>query len=102
MVQMTAQYTSEREQFNVKIATFQAVGHRVANCYMDAKCLKLVTLQAIDRLAAVLMPAQKFTRQKCGWAMRTPHQLRHATFARRHGRRSRLPTVAFCTVGETK
>ncbi|MBK8103664.1 MAG: acyl-CoA/acyl-ACP dehydrogenase [Cellvibrionales bacterium] len=52
MVQMTAQYTSEREQFNVKIATFQAVGHRVANCYMDAKCLKLVTLQAIDRLAS--------------------------------------------------
>ncbi|MCC7515878.1 MAG: acyl-CoA/acyl-ACP dehydrogenase [Pseudomonadales bacterium] len=50
MVQMTAQYTSEREQFNVKIATFQAVGHRVANCYMDTKCLKLVTQQAIDRL----------------------------------------------------
>lgn len=51
MVQMTAQYTSEREQFNVKIATFQAVGHRVANCYMDAKCLKLVTQQAVDRLS---------------------------------------------------
>jgi alkylation response protein AidB-like acyl-CoA dehydrogenase len=51
MVQMTAKYSSEREQFNVKIATFQAVGHRVANCYMDAKCLKLVTQQAVDRLA---------------------------------------------------
>ncbi|MBK8288409.1 MAG: hypothetical protein IPK95_07075 [Cellvibrionales bacterium] len=48
MVQMTAAYTSEREQFNVKIASFQAVGHRVANCYIDAKCLKLVTQQAVE------------------------------------------------------
>src|SRR5690606_37768074 len=45
MVQITAKYTSEREQFGVKIASFQAVGHRAANCYTDAKCLKLVTQQ---------------------------------------------------------
>ncbi len=51
MVKMTAAYTSEREQFNVKIASFQAVGHRVANCYIDAKCLKLVTQQAVELLA---------------------------------------------------
>lgn len=51
MVKMTASYTSEREQFNVKIATFQAVGHRTANCYIDAKCLKLVTQQAVMMLA---------------------------------------------------
>ncbi|MCB1615288.1 MAG: acyl-CoA/acyl-ACP dehydrogenase, partial [Pseudomonadales bacterium] len=52
MVKMTAAYTSEREQFNVKIATFQAVGHRTANCYIDAKCLKLVTQQAVMMLAS--------------------------------------------------
>jgi alkylation response protein AidB-like acyl-CoA dehydrogenase len=51
MVQMTAKYTSEREQFGVKIASFQAVGHRMANCYIDAKCLKLVTQQAVSLLA---------------------------------------------------
>jgi len=51
MVQMTAKYTSEREQFGVKIASFQAVGHRTANCYIDAKCLKLVTQQAVSLLA---------------------------------------------------
>ena len=50
MVKLTAEYTSEREQFNVKIATFQAVGHRTANCYIDAKCLKLVTQQAVSLL----------------------------------------------------
>jgi len=51
MVSLTAQYSSEREQFGVKIATFQAVGHRTANCYIDAKCLKLVTQQAVSLLA---------------------------------------------------
>lgn len=51
MVQITAKYTSEREQFGVKIATFQAVGHRNANSYIDAKCLKLVTQQAASLLA---------------------------------------------------
>ncbi len=50
MVKLTAEYTSEREQFGVKIATFQAVGHRTANCYIDAKCLKLVTQQAVSLL----------------------------------------------------
>lgn len=51
MVSMTAKYTSEREQFGVKIASFQAVGHRAANCYTDAKCLKLVTQQAVSLLS---------------------------------------------------
>lgn len=51
MVKLTAEYTSEREQFGAKIATFQAVGHRSANCYIDAKCLKLVTQQAVSLLA---------------------------------------------------
>ncbi len=51
MVQITAKYASEREQFGVKIASFQAVGHRTANGYIDAKCLKLVTQQAASLLA---------------------------------------------------
>lgn len=50
MVKLTSDYTSEREQFGVKIASFQAVGHRAANCYIDAKCLKLVTQQAVSLL----------------------------------------------------
>lgn len=46
MMRITGQYTSEREQFGRAIATFQAVSHRVANCYIDVECLRLVTQQA--------------------------------------------------------
>lgn len=46
MMQITGQYTSEREQFGRAIATFQAVSHRVADCYIDVECLRLVTQQA--------------------------------------------------------
>jgi alkylation response protein AidB-like acyl-CoA dehydrogenase len=37
MTRMTAEYTAEREQFGVKIATFQAVGQRAANCYISGR-----------------------------------------------------------------
>ncbi len=46
MMRMTGQYTSEREQFGRAIATFQAVSHRVADCFIDIQCLRLVTQQA--------------------------------------------------------
>ena len=46
MMRMTGQYTSERQQFGRAIATFQAVSHRVADCYIDVECLRLVTQQA--------------------------------------------------------
>jgi len=47
---MTARYTAEREQFGVKIATFQAVGQRAADCYIDVQCLELLTQQAVSLL----------------------------------------------------
>ena len=50
MMRMTASYTSERHQFGVPIATFQAVGHRAANCYIDVECQRLVTQQAVSFL----------------------------------------------------
>jgi len=46
MMRITGQYTSEREQFGRAIATFQAVSHRVADCFKDVECLRLVTHQA--------------------------------------------------------
>ena len=52
MMRMTGSYTTEREQFGRAIATFQAVSHRVADCYIDTESLRLVTQQAaslIDR-----------------------------------------------------
>jgi alkylation response protein AidB-like acyl-CoA dehydrogenase len=50
MMRMTAQYTSQREQFGRPIATFQAVAHRAADCYIDIECLRLVTQQAVALL----------------------------------------------------
>uniref|UniRef100_UPI003564A836 acyl-CoA dehydrogenase family protein n=1 Tax=Spongiibacter sp. TaxID=2024860 RepID=UPI003564A836 len=49
-MRMTASYTAERQQFGVPIATFQAVGHRAANCFIDVECLRLNSYQAISRL----------------------------------------------------
>ena len=49
-MRMTASYTAERKQFGVPIATFQAVGHRAANCFIDVECLKLSTYQAASLL----------------------------------------------------
>jgi len=51
-MRMTASYTAEREQFGVPIATFQAVGHRAANCFIDVECLRLNTYQAVSLLDA--------------------------------------------------
>ena len=50
MMRITGQYTSEREQFGRPVATFQAVSHRVADCYIDVESLRLVTQQAASLL----------------------------------------------------
>jgi len=50
MMRMTASYASERKQFGVPIATFQAVGHQQANSFIDIECLRLVSQQAISLL----------------------------------------------------
>ena len=50
MMRMTASYASERQQFGVPIATFQAVGHQQADSFIDVECLRLVSQQAISLL----------------------------------------------------
>ena len=50
MMRMTASYTSERQQFGVPIASFQAVGHQQADSFIDVACLQLVTQQAVSLL----------------------------------------------------
>jgi alkylation response protein AidB-like acyl-CoA dehydrogenase len=51
MLDLTASYTKERKQFDVPIATFQAVGHRAADCYIDTEAIRLTCWQALSRLA---------------------------------------------------
>jgi len=49
-VRITGEYTSSREQFGRPIATFQAVGQRAADAYVDAQGIRLTMLQAAWRL----------------------------------------------------
>jgi alkylation response protein AidB-like acyl-CoA dehydrogenase len=46
-----------RKQFDQPIATFQAVGHRAADAYIDVEAIRLTTLQAAWRLAEGLPAA---------------------------------------------
>lgn len=48
MTKISAEYTSQRQQFGVPIATFQAVAHRLASSYIDTECLRIATLKAVS------------------------------------------------------
>ena len=51
---LTAQHVKEREQFGSPIGTFQAVGHRCADAYIDTEAIRLTSLQALWQLDAGL------------------------------------------------
>ncbi len=57
-LEMTAKYTKEREQFDRPIGTFQAVQHRLADMYIDARAARWTTYQAVWRLSEG-MPASR-------------------------------------------
>ena len=48
---LTARYAAERVQFGKPIATFQAVGQRAADAYIDTEAVRLTAWQAAWRLA---------------------------------------------------
>jgi acyl-CoA dehydrogenase len=49
-LQTTAQYASNRKQFDKPIAMFQAVGQRMADSYIDNEAVNLTMWQAASRL----------------------------------------------------
>jgi alkylation response protein AidB-like acyl-CoA dehydrogenase len=51
-LRLTAEYTKTREQFERPIATFQAVGQRAANAFIDTEAIRLTTLKAAWYLAS--------------------------------------------------
>ena len=51
-VRRTAAYATERKQFGRPIATFQAVGQRMAGVYIDARAIRLTMLNAASLLDA--------------------------------------------------
>jgi 3-oxocholest-4-en-26-oyl-CoA dehydrogenase beta subunit len=49
---LTAKYAVTRKQFDRAIATFQAVGQRAADAYVDTEAISLTSRQAMWRLAS--------------------------------------------------
>ncbi len=77
-MRMAASYTSERKQFGVPVATFQAVGHRMADCYVDVECLRLTTYQAASLLDSDVAATTEVQIAKI-WAGDTGHRVSYAT-----------------------
>jgi 3-oxocholest-4-en-26-oyl-CoA dehydrogenase beta subunit len=76
-VELIAQYTTNRVQFERPIATFQAVGHRAADSYIDAEGIRLTLWQAAWRLDAGLPAALEVATAKF-WAAEGGHRVAHA------------------------
>jgi alkylation response protein AidB-like acyl-CoA dehydrogenase len=77
-MRLAASYTSERKQFDVPVATFQAVGHRMADCYIDVECLRLTTYQAVSLLDSGVDATTEVQIAKI-WAGDTGHRVSYAT-----------------------
>lgn len=79
-MEMTAEYAINRVQFDRPIATFQAVGHRCADAYIDVQGVRLTLLQAVWKLEEGLdedidvdIEVAKF------WASDAGHRVAHTT-----------------------
>ncbi len=76
-VRITGEYAVSREQFGRPIATFQAVGQRAADAYVDAQAIRLTMLQAAWRLAAGF-PADREVAIAKYWAAAGGQRVVHA------------------------
>lgn len=66
-IQLTAEYTREREQFGTPIGSFQAVQQRLADAFIDREALRWTAWRAASRLAAGL-PGAAHARVAKYWA----------------------------------
>ena len=76
-LQLTAKYATGRVQFERPIATFQAVGQRLADCYVDAEAIRLTLWQAAWRVSKNL-PAHNEIATAKFWAADGGHRIAHA------------------------
>ncbi|MCW2551278.1 MAG: 3-oxocholest-4-en-26-oyl-CoA dehydrogenase beta subunit [Mycobacterium sp.] len=75
-LELTAEYAREREQFDRPIGSFQAVGQRLADGYIDIKALRLTLTQAAWRLSEAL-PADLEVGTAAFWAAEAGHRVAH-------------------------
>ncbi len=76
-LRITAQYTTERRQFDRPIGSFQAVQQRAADAWIDVESIRLTTWQAAWRLDAGL-PARDEVRVAKFWASDAGHRITYA------------------------
>jgi alkylation response protein AidB-like acyl-CoA dehydrogenase len=76
-VRLTAEYTSNRKQFDKPIAMFQAVGQRMADAYIDNEAVNLTMWQAATRLHDE-MPSDKEVATAKYWAAEGGSRIGHA------------------------
>jgi alkylation response protein AidB-like acyl-CoA dehydrogenase len=76
-LRLTAEYTKTREQFDRPIATFQAVGQRAADAYIDTEAIRLTAWQAAWRIAEGLPAAAEVSIAKY-WAAEGGQRVVHA------------------------
>jgi acyl-CoA dehydrogenase len=74
----TAEYASNRKQFDKPIAMFQAVGQRMADCYIDNEGVSLTMWQAATRLADEMPSAKEVATAKY-WAAEGGSRIGHAS-----------------------
>ncbi len=74
---LTAEYAKTREQFGKPIATFQAVGQRAADAYVDTEAIRLTAWQAAWRLAEDLPATAELAVAKY-WAAEGGQRVVHA------------------------
>ncbi len=74
---LVAEYTKAREQFGKPIATFQAVGQRAADAYVDTEAIRLTAWQAAWRIAEGL-PADREVAIAKFWAADGGQRVVHA------------------------
>jgi alkylation response protein AidB-like acyl-CoA dehydrogenase len=77
VLRMSAEYTTAREQFGRPVATFQGVGHRLADAYTDTLAVQLAMWQAVWRLSEGLPAADAVAVAKW-WAAEAGHRVAHA------------------------
>jgi len=77
-LRLTADYAKTREQFGRPIGTFQAVGQRLADGFIDVLCQRLTLWQAVWRLDEGLEASTEVAVAKL-WAADAGHRLAHTT-----------------------
>ncbi len=76
-LRMTARYTSERQQFERPVGSFQAVHQRAADAFIDVEAMRLVLWQAAFRLGRG-EPASAEVAVAKYWAAEAGHRVAYA------------------------